>query len=285
MPLIALGLILISAVMHASWNLFLKQAQHKQIFIWWGVIVGSLCFAPILIVSPALPVRIWPYIIGSAFMEALYYAALTWAYDSDDFSLTYPLARGTAPVLLVIWTTLFLGEAPRPGGLLGLALLVLGLIVVGSGTIWSRLKGLTFSTKGIIAALAAAICVSIYTAIDGAAVHIASPAPYGILMLGLSALLYAPFVIMRYGKSAVLSEWHINWRRIILASFIMIGAYMLVLQAYALSRISYAGAVREVSVVFAAIVGWLWLGERFGLPRTIGAILIFAGILTIAVIG
>ena len=285
MPLIALGLILTSAIMHASWNLFVKQAQHKLIFTCSALIIGSLCLLPFFITTSPLPLRIWPYLISSAFMEALYMIALTWAYDSDDFSLTYPLARGTAPVLLVIWATLFLGEAPRPGGLLGLALLVLGLIVVGSGTIWSRLKGLNFSAKGIIAALATALCISIYTTIDGAAVRIAPPASYGILLLGLSGLFSAPVALMRYGTHVVRSEWRIHWLRIILIGILMIGTYVLVLQAYALSRISYAGAIREVSIVFAAIAGWLWLGERFGLPRTIGAILIFSGILTIAIIG
>ncbi len=285
MPLAALGLLLVAAIMHAIWNLVLKQAKYKQLFIWWALSVGSTCFLVFLFINKPLPLRIWPYALSSACMEALYYAALTWAYDSDDFSLTYPLARGTAPALLALWTALFLNEQPRPGGLLGLALLIAGLIVVGSGVAWSRLGRMIFSAKGIVAALAAALCISIYSAIDGAAVRIAAPSSYTVLTLGLSALLFAPVVLLRYGRSVVLNEWRVNFRRIIFVGIIMLATYILVLQAYSIARVSYAGAIREVSIVFATLAGWFWLGERFGLVRTVGSLLIFAGIIVIAVLG
>ncbi len=285
MSLAALGLVLISAVMHTSWNFFVKQAKYKQAFMWWALVVGSLCFTFIFFVSPPLPTRVWPYVIASAIMEALYCIALTWAYDIEDFSLTYPLARGAAPALLVVWTTLFLGEPPSLLGLIGISLLIFGLIVVGGGAILFRSGKLTFSLRGITAALAAASCISIYTTIDGAAVHIAPAAPYTILVLGLSACLFAPVVFMRYGSRVMFTEWRVNWRRIILVGIILILTYGIVLQVYAISRVSYAGSIREVSVVFAALFGWLWLGERFGPFRTIGSLLIFVGIVVIAVAG
>jgi drug/metabolite transporter (DMT)-like permease len=81
------------------------------------------------------------------------------------------------------------------------------------------------------------------------------------------------------------TEWRVNWRRIILVGIILILTYGIVLQVYAISRVSYAGSIREVSVVFAALFGWLWLGERFGPFRTIGSLLIFVGIVVIAVAG
>ncbi|HZO74943.1 MAG TPA: EamA family transporter [Ktedonobacteraceae bacterium] len=282
---VALGLVLISAVMHTSWNFFVKQAKYKQAFMWWALVVGSLCFTFVFFINPPLPARVWPYVAASAVMEALYCIALTWAYDIEDFSLTYPLARGTAPALLVIWAALFLGEPPRPVGLIGISLLILGLIIVGGGAILFRPGKVAFSPKGIIAALAAASCISIYSAIDGAAVRIAPAAPYTILVLGLSACLFAPAVFMRYGTQVMFAEWHLNWRRIILVGLVLILTYGIVLQVYAISRVSYAGSIREVSVVFAALFGWLWLGERFGPFRTIGSLLIFAGIVVIAVAG
>src|SRR6266545_1578734 len=152
MPLDALALVLIAAVMHAGWNLLLKQAKHKQVFLWWALLIGTACFAAILITHLALPLFIWPYVVGSAIMETGYFITLTWAYTIDDFSLIYPIARGASPVLLVLWTTLFLGEPPRPAGLVGIGLLVVGLIVVGSSSIWSRLARATFSVRGVVAA-------------------------------------------------------------------------------------------------------------------------------------
>ena len=285
MPPAALGLILIAAITHAGWNLVLKQAQQKLVFMWWALVVGTIGFTLLLPASPPLPLRIWPYALSSALAEAGYYFALTWAYDIDDFSLIYPIARGSAPVLLVLWAVLFLGEHPQLAGLLGIALLVLGLIVVGSGGIVFLQKKTAFSIKGILAAFCAATCISIYTAIDGAAVHFVSPIPYTVLLFFLSVILVAPAVLWRYGRRAIITEWHANWPRIILVGILCIAAYILVLQAYTLARVSYAGAVREISVVFAAFIGWRWLGESFGAVRTVGAILIFAGILVIAVAG
>lgn len=288
MPLATLGLILLSAIMHASWNLVVKRARNKQVFMWWSVVVGSVCFAVFLIGSSPLPVRVWPYIVASATLEAMYFVTLTLAYDIGDFSLIYPIARGAAPALLAIWTALFLAEPPRPGGLLGLALLVFGLIVIGSSPLWARrsLPGKhTFSIKGIVIALFTACCVSLYTTVDGAAVRFAPPFAYTIVVLGLSAVLFSPVVLLRYGARQVYSEWRVNWWRILLVGIFMLLTYVLVLNAYAVARVSYAGAIREVSVVFAALLGWLLLGEGFGLVRTIGAVLIFAGIVVIATLG
>ncbi len=285
MPLSALILVLIAAILHASWNLVLKQARYKQIFLWWSLLIGTLCFAIILAPRLALPLWIWPYALSSAVMEALYMMTLTIAYDIDDFSLVYPIARGAAPVLLVLWTTLFLKEPPSLIGLIGILILVCGLVLVGAGSIWSRLSHTTISSRGILAALMAATCISIYTTIDGAAVRLVPAAPYTILVLALSALLFAPVVIIRYGSHTLMRELCTNWLRIIPVGIAMLLTYILVLQAYTFSRVSYAGAVREVSVVIGALAGWLWLREGFGIVRTLGALLIFTGILIIAILG
>ena len=135
------------------------------------------------------------------------------------------------------------------------------------------------------AALTVACCISIYSVIDGAAVRIAPPIPYTVAVIGASALMMTPAVLARYGRQAVVAEWRANWSRIVLVGMLTLVTYALVLQAYALGRVSYAGAVREISVVFAALVGWRWLGEGFGGWRVTGALLIFVGILVIAVAG
>lgn len=285
MPLAALGLLLVAAVLHAGWNLFVKRAREKQVFTWWSLVVGAICFAPLLIVSLPLPLKIWPYVAASVLMEAIYFVGLTYAYGLDDFSLVYPLARGAAPAFLLIWATIFLGEHPRPMGLVGLTLLLLGLTVVGGAAWWSQGKIAVPSMKGTIAALATAFCISIYSAIDGAAVRLVSSLPYTVLVLGLSAALISPPLLLRYGYHAVTAEWRTNWLRIILVGILMLASYALVLRVYSFARVSYAGAVREISIVFAAFIGWRWLGEGFGAIRLVGAILIFAGILVIAIAG
>ncbi|HLW01734.1 MAG TPA: DMT family transporter [Ktedonobacterales bacterium] len=285
MPLSALGLLLLAAVLHALWNLLVKRAGEKQIFTWWALAVGVVCFSPLVVFGTALPGRAWPYILGSAAMEAVYFIALTLAYKLGDFSLVYPLARGMAPALLAVWAALFLGERPTPLGLVGLGILLVGLLVVGSGAWWSQRKVAAVSKLALGATLLVAFSISVYTVIDGAAVRFTDPSPYTVVVLGLSAVFTAPAVLARYGQKAMLAEWRANWPRILLVGVLMMLTFVLVLHAYTLAQVNYAGAIREVSVVFGALAGWLWLNEGFGVQRAIGAALIFAGILVIAVAG
>ncbi len=305
MSLTALTLLLVAAALHTGWNLLVKRAGEKLIFTWWAMVVGTACFAPLLAVSAPLPSAIWPYVLTSALVETLYYLALLRAYTIGDFSLVYPLARGAAPAFLALWAALFLGERPHAGGIAGLALLLAGLLLVGGAArraarrqdalalalsaggvaAQSRWSLLEFDGSGTAAALTVACCISIYSVIDGAAVKIAPPIPYTVAVIGASALMMTPVVLARYGRQAVVAEWRVNWPRIVLVGLLTLVTYALVLQAYALGRVSYAGAVREISVVFAALVGWRWLGEGFGGWRVAGALLIFAGILVIAIAG
>ena len=113
----------------------------------------------------------------------------------------------------------------------------------------------------------------------------AAPAPYLTLVIALTAALATPVVLARYGGRAILAEWRLNWPRIVAVGLLTLLAYLLVLRAYAIARVGYTGAIRETSIVFAALAGWRWLGEDFGAIRTAGATLIVAGILVIAIAG
>ena len=285
MPLTALGLLLVAALMHTTWNLFVKRAKDKQVFIWCSLIAGVIIFSPLLFTSSLFIVSIWPYLLSSALVEAIYYITLIRAYENGDFSLVYPMARGAAPAFLLIWATLFLGERPRFFGLLGIALLVFGLIIVGGKTWWTLRKTTVFSKSTLALALGVACCISVYTAIDGAAIHHISPLPYTVLVIALTVLFITPAVVMRYGNTAIVDELRTNWIRITIVGLFTLLAYILALKAYTIARVSYAGSVREISVVFAAFVGWRWLGESFGAMRLIGTMFIFAGILVIAFAG
>ena len=285
MPLSALGLLLTAALLHTVWNLFVKHARVKQVFTWWALIMGATCFSPLLLGVRFFPLSIWPYVLSSACMEAIYYLLLIGAYQYGDFSLVYPMARGAAPALLTLWAALFLGERPAPVGLLGIGLLVCGLVVVGSTTWWRQRKKASLANSALGLALATACCISIYSAIDGAAVRHVSPLPYTVLVMCLSGLFITPLIVLRYGGGAMLAEMRASWWRILLTGILSLLTYMLVLLAYSFSSVSYGGAIREVSVIFAAFIGWRWLGEGFGKARLVGASLIFAGILTIALAG
>ncbi len=277
----------------------MKGAARKEVFTWWALLCGSILYLPVLLLSGPVPARVWPLAAASALVEVLYYLALGRAYDQGDFSFVYPIARGAAPALLTVWAILFLGERPRPAGLLGLATLVAGLGLVGgvhrrlrpggrgeTGRRDDRENGRRGRvTGGLAAALGVALCISIYSAIDGAAVHRMSPAGYTVLVLGLTCAFLTPVVVARHGVGTLLSEWRRYRGRILAVGVMTLLAYILVLEAYARARVSYAGALREISIVLAALAGWAFLKEELGASRLAGAMLAFAGVLLIALAG
>jgi drug/metabolite transporter (DMT)-like permease len=285
----ALLVLLAAALLHAGWNLLVKQSSDKQVFTGLALLAGALLAAPVLVLGFPFPARVWPYALASAFCEALYFAALATAYRLADFSLAYPIARGTAPLLLAVWAVWWLGERPRPGGVIGLAVLVLGLLVVGAASrppLCERSAAQEGGRwAGIAAALAVAVVISVYSVIDAAAVRFVAPAPYTALVLALAAPLILPVALFRSNLQTLRTTWRLHWPRILLVGALMQISYGLVLFAYSRSPVSYAGAIREVSIIFAALAGWRWLREPLGRQRLSGAVLICLGILLIAVAG
>ena len=288
MPTPALAMVLLAAVLHTAWNLLVKSSSRKDAFTWWALLCGTLIFLPLLIRGGPIPRSVWPYALASALVEVLYYAVLGRAYDRGEFSLVYPIARGAAPALLTVWAFLFLGERPGPQGIAGLAVLLAGLVLVGVSPSFggdrASWRG-RFGSVGVAEAIAVALCISVYSAIDAAAVRRVQPAAYTVLVLGLTGILLAPVVLARHGTAGILAEWRARRGAIVAVGGMTLLAYLLVLEAYARSRVAYAGAVREVSIVLAALAGWAVLHERLGAARLIGSLLAFAGVLLIALAG
>jgi drug/metabolite transporter (DMT)-like permease len=288
MPLVPLALVVLAAALHTAWNLLFKSSDRKEVFTWWALLCGTLAFLPLLIRGGPIPRSIWPYAAASAVFEVLYYTVLGRAYDRGDFSLVYPIARGAAPIFLAVWAFLFLGERPGPQGCAGLAVLMAGLAMVGrqpssgpQGQSWRR----RFGAAGLLEAIAVGVCISIYSAIDAAAVRRVQPAAYTVLVLGLTGILLTPVVVARHGTKGMLAEWRARRGAIVAVGTMTLLAYLLVLEAYARSSVAYAGAVREVSIVLAALAGWAVLHERLGASRLIGSLLAFAGVILIALAG
>lgn len=284
MPIIAIVLLFGSAVLHTTWNLLLKQASEKYIVTWWAVLLGSGMFLPFLFFT-GLPQReIWPLLLVSVLVETAYYLVLSTAYRDVDFSLVYPLARGTAPAMIAIWSVLFLGEKLTRGGVLGLIAIILGLLIVGGSHLFQRGREQPHF-RGIVLALLLALLISIYSTIDGAAVKKTAAFPYAVMIFFLSPALTMPLVLRRYGWQVITNELKLQRVRILAIGFLTVSAYLVALAAYGLAPVSYTGAVREVSVVLGALAGWRFLGERLGVWRVLGSVVIFCGILIIAFFG
>lgn len=285
MPVQALLLLIAAAVLHTAWNYLVKKVRAKQIFTWWTLVIGCVFYIPLIWLHWPIPVQVWPYALASALAETIFFIALLRAYENGDFSLVYPIARGAAPAMLAIWALIFLGERPRPMGAAGLCVLIIGVTIVGGANLLKGRSTINVSLRGMSAALLISFWISVYSTIDGAAVRIMAPQSYAALVLTLTAVFLAPVIFSRYGTRAIAAELRENLLRIFAVAFMMLATFIFVLQAFTLSHVSYVAATREMSVILAAFVGWRFMGEEFGSIRTIGSVLIFLGILCIAVAG
>jgi len=284
MPVIAVVLLLISAILHTSWNLLIKQSEDKYIVTWWMVTFGGM-FAILALLFTGLPPRtMWIFALVSVCVEATYFITLSYAYHDNDFSLVYPVARGTAPAFLAVWSFLFLHETLTTGGLVGLGMIIGGLIIIGVNTLMqSHVTHVHF--KGVAVALCIALLISIYSIIDGTAVKNGYALPYVMSMFALVPLPITPFIFREYKWTRVKEALLNQPIRVPLAGILGVLSYLMAVFSFSIAPVSYAGAVREVSVVFGALTGWWFLKERLGGVRVVGAIVIFAGILVIAMFG
>ena len=277
-------LLLAAAALHAAWNLLLKPAQHRHVLMWGALVVTTAAFLPLLAFRPPIS-GVWLFVGTSAVVEAAYYALLMTAYGTGDFSVVYPIARGTAPALLATWSVIFLGERPGAAGIAGLGLIVGGLLIVGGTGGAPGLPRLRHPARGTSLALVLALLISIYSVIDGAAVKRADPFAYTVVVFALTTLVLTPLVLGRYGWPKVAEVLSAHPGRVIAVGVLQCLAYMIVLYVYSRAQVSYAGAIRESSIVIGALAGWLYLGEQFGKVRLAGALVMFAGIVLIALAG
>ena len=200
MPVLALVLLFFSASMHATWNFLLKSSEEKYIAMGWQVILSGL-FSTVLIFFTGLPPRsMWFFAVLSMILEAIYFILLCSAYSDHDFSLVYPIARGAAPALLVLWSAIFLHEKLTVGGYIGLALITGGMIAIGASTLLQN-KNERLHLRGILTALSVALIISIYTFIDGTAIRLGPALPYGLSMFVMVPFVTTPYIASRYG-------WH-----------------------------------------------------------------------------
>ena len=291
MSLTALALVTAAGLVHALWNLVLKRSSARLLVTTWALLGGAAVFSPMLVREWPPPPQVWPFACASALVLLVYYACLARAYERGDFSLVYPVARGTAPAMLALWAIIFMGERPSAFGYLGIAAILAGLVVLGAAPLWTMrnpnldtLATLRTHARGSGIAFLVAFLISVYSALDGAAVRHWTPIPYLVLTFGLSGFLLVPLLALREG-TRLFRVLRTHAVPIALIAVMMLGAYSLVLRAFQIAPISYAGAGREIGIVFGALAGWLVLGERFGGVRTAGAAMVFVGIIVLAVAG
>ena len=287
MLLSSLLLLLLAAVLHALANVLMKKSLDKIAFAWWMLGVFCVLGFPALFFIPNAQPFAWLIVIASGLLEAIYFFTLTRAYTAGDLSLVYPVARGSAPLFLLLWAILFLRERPTWMGLCGILSVIVGLYLINLPSFhdWDRPLH-AFRSSASRWALVTGVLISGYSAIDKVGVRYFPPFVYLYLILVVCWVCLS-FQWLMPGRRVALMLEPQNGRLVPIFAAAIFGTigYSLVLTALRLSPVSYAGPVREVSVVMGAWIGVRYLGEQGGSLRIIASTLVVLGIGLITIFG
>jgi drug/metabolite transporter (DMT)-like permease len=290
MTLLSLALLILAAVLHALSNALIKLSHDKLAFTWWMLTAWAIIGFPLIFFIGQPPLIEWLIVLVSGLIEAIYFITLTRAYALGDLSQVYPVARGSAPLFVLLWAMLFLGERPTPIGVGGIFIVVIGLYLVNLPSIaeWKR-PLLGFRSPAARWALLTGLLISIYSAIDKVGVRYIDPLPYLYLFLGVTWMALAAQWFHPDRRSALRAELNLDPRRSVVRAIAVAllgsSAYGLVLAALRLSPVSYVSPVRELSVVVGAWIGVRFMGEPGGRLRIFAALLVALGIMIIALGG
>jgi drug/metabolite transporter (DMT)-like permease len=273
-PLIV-ALIALSACVHVGWNLLLKGAVSRDVSSWLAVGLSGVVTLPFVIAQT--DARLWGIAALSALFQAGYYLLLAHGYAHYDLGVLYPIARGTAPLLSTLWSMLILGDAPNGYGIAAVCLIT-------GGTIWIGLRG---NPKGLRSVpwvpLVIALLISGYTIVDAYGTRASSPFAYYSVCMTCTGIAMLPVIWAKTPRLA-----HAVRRETPRAVLIGAGSfvsYYIVLSCYAVAPVSYVAAAREMSIIIAGVVGWLWLKESFGAPRLVGAVAVAGGVGLLVLLG
>jgi drug/metabolite transporter (DMT)-like permease len=268
----ALALTLGAAALHAAWNTAVAGRDDPE-----AASAALLVSAIGLLAVPAVVFwdvssDAWPYVVASSVLHAAYFGGLAAAYARADLSVVYPVARGVGPVIVLVVGLVVLGAVVSAGQVVGVLLVCVGVLMVRgvSGEV---------GLADLALALFVAACIGGYTLVDNEGVEHAAEVSYLFLINAGMAVLYVPLALRMRGGEAIRAEMG---ARSLLGGAAAMGAYLLVLTALTLAPAAPVAAVRESSVVMAAVLAWVVLEERVTPARFLGAIAVAGGVAAIA---
>jgi len=283
---LALILVLISAVAHATWNFIAKQASAGPVFNWlFDLMSVGVCLpltvALVVAQPPHLSYLAWVFVVGSALLELAYFLLLGQGYRTGDLSLVYPLARGTGPMLATAGAILILGERPTPLALCGVVLVGVGVFMLAANP---RELRAPHARRAVGFALLTGLVIAAYTLWDKQAISpeggAIPPLLYFLLFTACRALMLTPYALTR--MPTVRSEWRLHRKHAFGVAVLSALSYILVLYALLVSPVSYVAPLREVGILIGAAMGWRLLAEGVGGRRLAGALAMVAGVLALA---
>lgn len=272
--LTATVLALVAAVLHAGWNLSVKQSVSDRFIALWGqFFIAAVLSAVILVAGGGIPARGYLWAAMSGAIHLPYCLLLAKAYTIGDFSLTYPIARGGGALLAGLGGIAFLDDSFRPIGVAGMVVVAVGLFALAG-------RG---ATAQVVVAVGVAVTIGAYSVVDAKGirtVHTPLYAAASFIGVSLSTTIYS---VARGRSAEMVVAMRSHWRRFVTMGIAAAVTYTLVQIAFQRAPVGYVTCLRESSVVIAAFIGTRFLGEGHAKRRVIAASVVLTGLLLLIV--
>lgn len=261
-----------AALLHASWNAAIKRGLSKQASMFLLSFGHALIGIVVACTKPFPAAEVWPWLLASGFIHMAYQLFLAFAYEQGDLSRVYPIARGAAPMLVMVVSVLFLPDILEASDYVGVLLLGFGILLMAQGVFTNG-----ESRRLLPYAFGSALATACYTLTDGLGARAAGdPLQYVGWLMILSACFYTPAAIALRGV-AVTRASRRDWVFGLLASAASFAAYAIAVWGMTVAPLALVAALRETSIFFAVIMGWLFFGDRLDRGKVIATILIVSG--------
>lgn len=277
MSLFVFILVLITAAIHATWNFLTKEVAGNLgvivIGAWVGVII-LLPFAAFSGVTVSSLQQVLPFMLATGLVHTVYFYTLGKSYEYGEISTVYPIARGVGVAGTALAAVLLLGEKVTPFGVAGILAVAVGATLIGFVHAGGR------KARSVAFALVVGVCIMSYSLIDKSAAGIVHPTVYAVGLFGGAATFLSAYLYLR--KREVLNEAWYKYRKFCFGIGIgLVGVYLIILSVYQVAQVSYVVAVREMSVVIGAILGFRLLGERVTMRKAVGIAAVALGLVLV----
>ena len=269
-------IVFLAALLHAVWNAIVKNSEDRMLTLTLVIGAGSvMALFSLPFIEPPAP-ESWPYLLISMFLHSTYYFLLIRAYHYGDLSLIYPVSRGLAPLLVAVGASFFSLEAITLSELSGLILASLGIAAFA----FERKKGEKWDYRPFLYGIAIAGFVGAYTLVDGIGVRKSGNPISFILWLFIVYALPLIFASLIFKRREFIPYLRKHWLNTgVIGGGMCAIAYALVVWSLRHAPMAHVSAIRETSVVFAALIGVFVLEESFGTRRIVAALMVTAGLI------
>jgi drug/metabolite transporter (DMT)-like permease len=274
MDLLVFGAVLVAAMLHAGWNAALKLSLDPLVALTLIVIAGGLLATPLLFVTGLPGLAALPYVAASGLIHIGYNLALVEAYRAGGLGFVYPVARGSAPLIVTLASTLFLGEVLTTHAYLGIAILAGGIALL---SLAGGVRAFLASRRAFGFAAITALCIAAYSMVDAQGARLSgNPIAYSLALYPIDMVVLSIITWLRMGPDAFRAMRPALGRGLAGGAMQLVG-YTVIIWAFSRAPVAMVSALRETSVLFAALLAVFLLREPFGPVRAGATVLVCVG--------